>query len=170
MKPRFITVHCSASKTGKYLTASEIRAMHTRPKAQGGNGWSDVGYHFIIRTDGATEDGRPLTRMGAGVQGHNQDNIHICLIGGIDGSGRPVDNYSSNQKDALFNLILDLCEEFKIPYTSVCGHRDWFGDTNGDGVIDRRDWLKECPCFDVASWFNGLLTFYGIVGVTDGQS
>ena len=29
-----------------------------------------------------------------------------------------------------------------------------FGDTNKDGKIDSRDWLKECPCFDVKSWWS----------------
>lgn len=161
MKPRFVTVHCSASRTGRYLTASEIRAMHTRPKSQGGNGWSDIGYHKVIRIDGATEDGRPLTRKGAGVYGHNDDNIHICLIGGVDSSGKAVNNYTANQMNALFGLLLDLCEEFGIPYTEVRGHRDWFGDTNGDGVIDSRDWYKECPCFDVATWFTEQLRATG---------
>ncbi len=161
MKPRFITVHCSATKKGRYLTASEIRSMHVRPKSQGGNGWSDVGYHFIIRTDGTIEEGRPLTRMGAGVAGHNEDNIHICLIGGLDSNGKPADTYGHDQKHALFGKIVDLCERFSIPFEDVKGHRDWFGDTNGDGNIDSRDWFKECPCFCVATWLTGQLKELG---------
>ncbi|UZT28671.1 N-acetylmuramoyl-L-alanine amidase [Vibrio phage 033B] len=161
MKPQFITVHCSASKTGRYLTASEIRTMHTRPKSQGGNGWSDIGYHAVIRTDGAVEMGRPLTRMGAGVGGHNQNNLHVCLVGGVDSRGRSVDNYTAAQKNALFGLILDWQEQFNIPNEGVKGHRDWFGDTNGDGVIDSRDWYKDCPCFDVVIWFESQLRELG---------
>lgn len=161
MKPRFITVHCSASRTGRYLTASEIRDMHTRPKSRGGNGWSDIGYHAVIRTDGAVEMGRPLTRMGAGVGGHNDDNLHVCLIGGVNSRGEPVFNYTDEQMHALLMLILDWQEQFNIPNEDVKGHRDWFGDTNGDGVIDSRDWYKECPCFTVGIWFTKRLRELG---------
>ena len=31
----------------------------------------------------------------------------------------------------------------KYPKTVIQGHRDFFGDTNKDGKIDSRDWLKD---------------------------
>ena len=34
--------------------------------------------------------------------------------------------------------------------TSIKGHRDYSPDLNGDGIIQRNEWIKECPCFEVS--------------------
>ena len=150
MTPNKITVHCSASKPSiaKNETAASIRAIH---KAKG---WRDIGYHYVIRRDGATEKGRADSVIGAHVKGHNNNNLGICLAGGVDENGKPERNYTDAQYHALYALIVDLCKKHNIQHQEVYGHRDWFGDSNGDGVIDSRDWLKECPCFDVRQWLS----------------
>ena len=33
----------------------------------------------------------------------------------------------------------------------VLGHRDLSTDLNGDGVIQKQEWMKACPCFNVKS-------------------
>lgn len=137
MNPKYITVHCSA--TDQKADVQTIRTMHIK------RGWSDIGYHFVITVDGFVQPGRPLTRNGAGVQGHNKDNIHICLIG-----GEKTCDFTEPQWDALRYLISELSGIYGILEKNIKGHRDWFPDTNGDGVVDRRDWLKECPRFSVA--------------------
>ncbi|AUR88702.1 N-acetylmuramoyl-L-alanine amidase [Vibrio phage 2.117.O._10N.261.45.E9] len=142
------------------MTAAEIRKFHTSPPPAG-NGWSDIGYHFVIRTDGATEVGRPLTRAGAGVKGHNKDNIHICLVGGLDGKGQPTDNYTESQYHALAALVIELCEKHSIDHANVVGHRDWFGL--------KEQWAKVCPCFDVRSWMR-LVVASMMFGGEDGRS
>lgn len=146
MTPERITVHCSANKKGRYLTASELRAYHIA------KGWSDIGYHFVIRTDGCVENGRPINIQGAGVYGHNKNNVHICLIGGLNAKGEPAFTYSDEQMEALFGLIIDLCAEYEIAFENVCGHRDYSPDLNGDGKITSEEWIKVCPCFDVRPW------------------
>lgn len=146
MTPERITVHCSANRVGRYLTAQELREYHLA------KGWSDIGYHFVIRTDGAVEDGRPITKQGAGVYGHNKNNVHICLVGGLNSSGKPAFTYSNEQMNALFALILDLVSEYGIAFENVCGHRDFSPDLNGDGKITSEEWIKQCPCFDVKPW------------------
>jgi hypothetical protein len=35
----------------------------------------------------------------------------------------------------------------------VCGHRDLSPDLNGNGEIEPEEWIKQCPCFDVAKEF-----------------
>jgi len=152
MNPNRITVHCSASRTGRYLTASEIRQMHLS------KGWSDIGYHFVIRTDGAVEAGRPITKQGAHVYGYNKDNIGICLVGGLNREGKATNNYTDAQFHALYALIVELCETHEISYAEVCGHRDFSKDLNGDGKITSEEFIKECPCFDVRPWLFNLLT------------
>lgn len=148
MKPSRITVHCSASQIGRYLTVNELRKFHTDPPPKG-RGWSDVGYHFIIRTDGAVDEGRPLTVQGAHVAGHNKDNIGICLIGGINRKGEPVNNFNEVQFHVLYALIRELCQNYGISYADVCGHTDLNPN-------------KACPCFDVQEWLCEKLKSDGV--------
>lgn len=118
-------------------------------------GWSGIGYHFYITRDGNMAPGRPLNKQGAHVGGFNKDNVGICLEGGLnDDTGKPEDNFTEAQMDQLRYVITEMQSNYGIKDDNVKGHRDWFGDTNGDGVIDSRDWLKECPCFDVKSKLN----------------
>lgn len=163
MNPKWITVHCSASRKGRYLTAQELRKFHTEPEPVG-RGWSDIGYHIVIRTDGIVEEGRPMNRNGAHVRGHNRDNIGICLIGGLDIHGKPADTYNEKQYHALFATIVKLCEEHGIPFENVKGHRDWSPDLNKDGVITSDEFIKDCPCFDVQAWFKRQLSIYELIG------
>lgn len=150
MNPKHITVHCSATRPKNEFGYHRLRELHVNQ-----NGWSDVGYHFYITTDGKVHKCRPLTRNGAHVQGHNADNIGICLEGGLNNdTGKPDNNFNWRQLSSLHQLILEMQGEHDITDSEVKGHRDWFGDVNGDGVIDKHDWLKECPCFDVQEWLS----------------
>ena len=40
-----IIIHCTATPEGRDVDIKEVRDWHQR-----GNGWSDVGYHFLIFT------------------------------------------------------------------------------------------------------------------------
>ena len=39
----------------------------------------------------------------------------------------------------------------RYPKARVCGHRDLSPDRDGNGVITPGEWIKACPCFDVAA-------------------
>lgn len=147
MKPKYITIHCSASLNSHKTTAESIRRYHMDV-----NKWSDIGYHGVIETSGDFVVGRPLDKQGAHVKYRNKDNIGICLIGGIDYKGKTTNNFNISQMMTLKDTVTYLAEEYGIPLYNIKGHRDWFGDTNKDGRINKQDWLKECPCFDVKSW------------------
>ena len=67
-----IILHCSATKEGQDFSASTIRGWHVN-----GRGWSDIGYHWIIRLDGTIEVGRPLEKSGAHTKGHNKDSVGV---------------------------------------------------------------------------------------------
>ncbi|QDP52349.1 MAG: putative endolysin [Prokaryotic dsDNA virus sp.] len=157
MTPERITVHCSANKKGRYLTVNELRRYHVETLK-----WSDVGYHYVIRTDGAVDKGRPLTQQGAHVRGHNKNNIGICLIGGLDAKGKPSFTYTDAQMHALYGLVISLCLEHGISYHKVCGHRDFSPDLNGDGEITSDEFIKDCPCFDVKEWLSSQLQQNGV--------
>ncbi|MBN1774435.1 MAG: N-acetylmuramoyl-L-alanine amidase, partial [Deltaproteobacteria bacterium] len=50
-------------------------------------GWCDIGYHFLVGTDGSIYEGRPLQMVGAHVGGHNTGNIGVSFIGCFHPSG-----------------------------------------------------------------------------------
>lgn len=135
-KTSHLVVHCADTPASMDIGAAEIREWHTKER-----GWKDIGYHFVIRRSGDIETGRPLWAVGAGVEGHNSNTIHICLAGGKAG----VDNFTQDQKDSLF-FLLNTIKENKDRGPSadnleVCGHRDFPG-------VD-----KQCPSFDAKAWF-----------------
>ena len=79
-----IIVHCSATPPSMIVGADDIRKWH---KARG---WSDIGYHYVIKRNGVTEKGRDITRVGAHAKGHNEDSLGVVLIGGIDEDGKYI--------------------------------------------------------------------------------
>ena len=139
-----IIVHCSATPPEMDIGVAEIRKWHTDPPAEGGNGWSDIGYHYVIRRSGSVQRGRPLERVGAHAKegGHNQNSIGVCFVGGVDKGGKPDCNYTQWQWRSVEILIEDLLLRF--PEAKVLGHRDVSS--------------KSCPCFDVAAWWYGPKT------------
>lgn len=145
MNPKFITVHCSATKPNANFSVDKLRKVHVDQY-----GWSDIGYHFYITVDGKVNPCRSLGRNGAHVRGHNTDNIGICLEGGINNdTGKPDNTFNHIQLDALRYLITELQDKYGISNEDVKGHRDWSPDLNGDGTIQASERIKECPCFEV---------------------
>lgn len=126
-------VHCAATRPSLDVGAAEIRDWHVR-----GNGWSDIGYHWVIRRNGLIEPGRDEGTAGAHVAGHNARTIGICLVGGLNQAGSPAPEYSAGQLTALTGLLKRI--ELIYPGVQILGHRDF------PGVA------KACPSFDVAYW------------------
>lgn len=131
-----IIIHCSATAEGRPFTVEDVRRWHTAPKNRGGNGWSDIGYHYVIHLDGSIHTGRPEIRTGAHCTGQNRNSIGICYIGGCKADGRsPKDTRTEAQRIALRRLVKELCGRY--PGATVHGHNEFAA--------------KACPCFDVAS-------------------
>ena len=62
---------------------------------------------------------------------------------------KPKDTRTPEQRTALRQLVNELLARFSG--FKVCGHRDLSPDLNRNGKIEPREWMKQCPCFDVAS-------------------
>ena len=127
-----IIIHCSATPEGQDFTVQQIRQWHTTPKPKG-NGWSDIGYHFVIYRDGSVHKGRPLEQIGAHTLGYNANSIGICDIGGCAADGSPKDTRTEAQKTALIKLVAELKARF--PKAMVHGHNEFAA--------------KACPSFNV---------------------
>lgn len=141
----YLVVHCSATGPASDIGAVEIDVMHRR------NGWSRIGYAGVIRRNGVLEYGRHFDEVGAHVKGHNYVSVGICLVGGLNAAGKPEDNFTAAQKATLRIVLTMLLRAY--PGAAILGHRDLSPDVDGDGVIEKHEWLKECPCFDVRAWW-----------------
>ena len=141
---QFIAVHCSATKANQDIGVIEINQMHLK------RGFACIGYHFVIRRDGTIERGRPVNTVGAHVEGYNSVSIGICMIGGLNAKGKGENNFTQAQFESLRELIpyLKMANQKAV----VKGHRDFSKDLNLDGKITSNEWMKECPCFDVAEF------------------
>jgi N-acetyl-anhydromuramyl-L-alanine amidase AmpD len=129
-----IVVHCTDTPPTMDIGVEEIRRWHVEE-----NGWTDIGYHYVIRRDGTVEEGRPLARPGAHAKGFNHNSVGIAYVGGKGKNGGRQDNRTRAQTESLFRLIQDLQERF--PGAGLIGHRDLKGVK------------KACPCFDVREWY-----------------
>lgn len=147
-KIKKIFIHCTATREGQYVDAAIIRKWHK------GQGWNDIGYHFVILPDGEVELGRAEHVIGSHVAGFNTGSIGVVYVGGLDAQGRAKDTRTQAQKNAMEDLIRALTKAY--PGADVLGHRDASPDLDGDGVIEKHEWLKDCPCFDVRSWWNSV--------------
>lgn len=139
-----IVVHCSATPQGLDIGAREIDAMHRA------RGFTMIGYHEVITLDGNVEQGRPHDQVGAHAVGHNTHSIGICLVGGLNLARKPANTYTEQQLSSLETRLRSLMQQF--PGARVLGHRDLSPDKNRNGKVDRHEWVKDCPCFDVAEW------------------
>lgn len=143
-----IVIHCSATRAGQDIGVEQITAWHQA------KGWETIGYHFVIRRDGTVEAGRLVQMIGAHVQGHNASSIGICLVGGIGADGDAENNFTPDQFAQCKALLEQLLATY--PGCRIVGHRDLSPDTDGDGVIEPREWIKACPSFDVAAWVQSV--------------
>jgi N-acetylmuramoyl-L-alanine amidase len=132
---KFLVVHCSATPASMDIGAREIDRWH-RAK-----GWTMIGYHFVIRRNGSVEVGRRIDQVGAHAAGFNSRSLGLCLVGGLSEDGRTaVDNFTAIQKTML-RTRLNMLKSAGYKHAEVLGHRDL------------PNVHKDCPSFDVRSWF-----------------
>ena len=138
---RYLVLHCSATRIDSDYPPAQMLRDH---KARG---FRTIGYHFYVRKDGSLSQHRKLLEVGAHCRPYNRCSIGICYEGGLDALGEPADTRTPEQRTVLRLLVQQLKRKF--PAARVCGHRDLSPDTNGNGVVEPHEWLKQCPCFDV---------------------
>ena len=130
-----IIVHCTATPEGKDYTVSDIRRWHKQ------QGWSDIGYHYVVYRNGHVEPGRDVDISGAHCTNHNSNSIGVCYVGGCDRNGKtPKDTRTLAQKAALLSLLIDLRKMY--PLAKIYGHRDFAN--------------KACPSFDAKKEYSNI--------------
>ena len=134
-----LIVHCSATPEGVDYTVDDIRKWHKQ------QGWSDIGYHYVVYRNGLIVDGRDVDLIGAHCLkgGHNTHSIGICYIGGVDKDDikKSKDTRTHEQRAALKAILIDLKRLY--PNAKIYGHRDF-------------DKGKDCPSFDARTEYSEL--------------
>jgi N-acetylmuramoyl-L-alanine amidase len=139
-----IVIHCSGGSQD--ATVESIKRYWREV-----NKWKTVGYHFIIDKHGIETQLAGIPQITNGVRGHNADSVHVCYIGGVE-DGKPKDTRTLEQKQKLRLRVNALKAMF--PHAKVYGHRDLSPDKNGDGVVEQKEWVKVCPCFDAVAEYS----------------
>lgn len=110
---RIVLHHSASNASTKY---NDIHMWHLN------NGWSGIGYHYVIHSDGGVYRGRPEWARGSHAyqdEKHeaNSNGVGICLSGNFQ-----LDNPTEAQMQSLTLLIHDIWTRY--PGIPVIGHCD----------------------------------------------
>ncbi len=141
-KVKYIAVHCTAGS--QKATVNDLLAEFKR------KGWKAPGYHYVITADGKIHQLLDTEKVSNGVKGYNSVSVNIAYTGGMDG----VDNRTDEQKKSLVALLKLLRKRY--PDAVIQGHRDFSPDLNGNGTIEKSEWIKMCPGFDAKTEYKGI--------------
>jgi len=94
-----IVIHTSAHPT---WGVGDIRRFHTMER-----GFDDIGYHYVIETDGNLKNGRDVKFTGAHVLGFNS-SIGICIC------GTGLESASKAQRLKLKELLKKLFSKYNF--------------------------------------------------------
>jgi hypothetical protein len=84
--------------------------------------WSDIGYHFLVRRDGAIEEGRPLSRTPAIASGANTGTIAVgiaCIQREFYASDNALCAPNTEMERAAARLIAGLLNEHGLGLDAV---------------------------------------------------
>ena len=129
-----IVIHCADTPDDRDVDMAEIRRWHVEER-----GWSDIGYHFVIRRNGLVEAGRDVKLQGAHARQVNRKSVGICMVGRKD--------FDPRQFDSLKDTVMLLLKLY--PGCKVIGHCD---------VEPKK---PACPGFDVNKWFTEAIPSTG---------
>lgn len=147
-KINHIVIHASATKEGEFFNAADIEKWHKK------RGFKTIGYHYVVLLDGTVEKGRPDEKIGAHVKDFNKDSIGIVYIGGLDKNRKPKDTRTEEQKTSLLKLLKEL--KAKHRSATISGHRDFSPDLNKNGIIEKHEFIKACPCYDAKKEYQNV--------------
>nr|DAW75697.1 MAG TPA: endodeoxyribonuclease I [Caudoviricetes sp.] len=110
-----IVIHHTGNPTDDDLSAEELDESHRAM------GWTNIGYHYVIRKDGSIEEGRPVCLKGAHAYGYNGRSIGIHLSGNFE-----LAEPTANQIESAAMLIAALAAKYDLCINdrTVVGHRD----------------------------------------------
>lgn len=118
---RKLTIHHEGSRTINF-TGQRDTALHldkVRKSHVNGNGWADIGYHYIVDRAGRVWEGRPIRYQGAHVRNNNEHNIGVMTLGNFDNQSP-----TQQQLNALFDTVKRLKRQHNIPAGDIKSHQE----------------------------------------------
>lgn len=125
--------HTWRPTAAQYRGEATIKAIH-RVHTQT-NGWSDIGYHFLVAPNGDIWAGRPLARAGAHTKGRNAHSIGVCLIGNFD-----EEELGTAQRRAAVVVLRACLDRFKLHSEALNFHRDYAPKSCPGALLDKAQW------------------------------
>ncbi len=137
-KTDYIVIHCSKTSQTEDIGINELKAKFID------EGWSDIGYHYVIRRDGTLEEGREVESVGGHLFGWDSVCLGICLVGGIGSNNNNTEttNYTEAQTRSLIELLVKLREKYD---SAICSPFDFPGVTDSSPYFDVKEWVKTIP-------------------------
>lgn len=135
-----IILHCTASREGQDWSVEGIHKLHLN------NGWSGIGYNFVVYLDGTVHEGRPLNAVGAHCPPYNSTSVGVVYVGGVDRNLKPKDTRTDAQKKALYELVYWLQNVY--PGAEIHCHNEYANKAcpsfkREQFIIEYEQWLKE---------------------------
>lgn len=126
---KYIIVHYSDSTTGN---ARIFEKYHIEK-----NGWSKLGYNYVIPRDGSIENIIGETEVGVHAPGYNTNGIGICVVCSKE------ESYTVWQYRMLVFLINTLMSKYGVKIEHVLGHKETGRNTDCPGPIEMEKLRKD---------------------------
>lgn len=136
----YIAIHCTATPQSTKIDSIKNYWKNILK-------WSRVGYHYIIEANGNVVKLCDISEPTNGVAGFNRNSVHIAYIGGVDKTGRPLDNRTNEQKLSMIDLIRSIRNEVVLnqrTFPVIQGHKDF------------PKVAKACPSFDAKKEYESI--------------
>jgi len=129
-----ITFHHSSNAADGPAEIFRIQDMHMQRSpqywARDGDGWGDIGYHFLMDKSGNVYQGRELEAAPGKIDGpytlgsHVENNntvagIGICILGDYEG----VEAFPASRREALEKALSAIARRYKIGANKVSYHQ-----------------------------------------------
>lgn len=112
-----LVVHHTAGTHPTKLTSAAAEMRSIQRLHMDGQGWSDIGYNFVVDRAGRVWEGRGYCRLGAHTLMHNSGTIGVSFMGNYE-------HLKLNRRQKLAFRALKLRLRSKgVKFTSVKGHQ-----------------------------------------------
>lgn len=117
-------------------TEEGIRARIVAIRKSHSQTYADIGYHYIVDPFGRIWEGRPVSYLGAHVQGHNTNNLGILFLGNTSEVAPTPEGLQG-----LFTFVRYLRQRYEIKKDAVYTHGE-LGQTDCPGKFLQEEIIK----------------------------
>ncbi|TVQ31505.1 MAG: hypothetical protein EA376_09215 [Phycisphaeraceae bacterium] len=115
-----ITVHHDGMPPVSLQSQSDVASRIDRIRsAHQGQGWGDIGYHFVVDPFGRVWQGRPLEFQGAHVRAENEGNLGVLVLGNFE-----QQTPTGQALSTLDRFVIAQMRRFNVGVSRVLTHRE----------------------------------------------